>query len=400
VLRRDGLDTRADLSEAAVWFRRAAELGDGEAQAAIAELYAEGRGVERNSVEALIWAEAAAPSNAQAAILRDRLAENLPAASQAEAWYRMAAMALAHEEAERDEAAISTAFRRAGELGHPQAMRRLALRYLEGTGVERDWAAAASWLRRAAEAGNMESGLAYAAMVFAGEGVPRDPARALAWARRAAEAGIAEAPKLVAAIERALAAAAVDPLTPRQSQAATPPLAVPVDGPAPLGPKDIFDEAARIPAEGVITADPGDALGQTALGLDYYFGRNGRPRDLSAAAKWLLRAANNGSLAAQHNVSVMYAHGQGLRVDPLEGARWCRIAAERGDQRSQFRMSYLFFHGQGVAQDPLEAMYWAELAARQGHRGALSARDDLAAKMTPQQIAEVRHRAETFRPKG
>ena len=319
-------------------------------------------------------------------------------------------MTLAGEDADRDEAATSTAFRRAAELGHPQAMRRLALRYLEGTGVERDWAAAASWLRRAAEAGNMESGLAYAAMLFGGEGIVRDPAAALPWAKRAAEAGIAEAPKLMAAIERALAAAAVDPLTPRQAQAATQPasfppaaaLAVPVDRPpgAPLGPRDLFDEAARIPSEGVISADPSDALGQTALGLDYYFGRNGRPRDLTTAAKWLLRAANNGSLAAQHNVSVMYTHGQGLRVDPLEGARWCRTAAERGDQRSQFRMSYLCFHGQGVAQDPLEARYWAELAARQGHRGALTARDGLAARMTSQQIAEVRHRAETFRPKG
>ncbi len=349
----------------------------------------------------MIWAEAAAPSQAQAAALRDRLAEKLPAASQAEAWYRMAAMALAREDAGRDEEAISNAFRHAGELGHPQAMRRLALRYLEGTGVERDWAAAASWLRRAAEAGNTESGLAYAAMVFAGEGVRRDPAAALPWARRAAEAGIAEAPKLVAAIERALAAAA-DPLTPRQSPPPATPPAAPAAGKAPAapGPQDLPDETARIPAGGVVAADPLDAMGQTALGLDYYFGRNGRPRDLTSAAKWLLRAANNGSLAAQHNISVMYAHGQGLRIDPLEGARWCRIAAERGDQRSQFRLSYLFFHGQGVARDPLEALFWAELAARQGHRGALTARDGLAAKMTPQQIAEVRHRAEAFRPRA
>ena len=48
----------------------------------------------------------------------------------------------------------------------------------------------------------------------------------------------------------------------------------------------------------------------------------------------------------------------------------------------------------------LEALYWAELAARQGHRAAIATRDGLAARMTPQQIAEVRHRAENFRPKG
>ena len=404
-LREKGLDSTADLSEAAVWYRRAAELGEHEAQARVAELYAEGRGVERNPVEALIWAEEAAADSAGARALRDRLAGQMPPAAQAEAWFRLAMMQSAGVPAGHDADAILANFRRAAEGGHVPAMRRLAACYLDGKeGVARDWTTAAGWLRRAAEAGSIESGLGYAAMIFSGEGIARDPAAALPWAKRAVEAGLADAPILLAAIERALAAAASDPLTRSPTPAATqkPPPPVLTNGAAndPLTPADLFEEAARIPAGAVVQAEPVGAIGQTSLGLDYYFGRNGRPRDLTSAAKWLQRAANNGSLAAQHNLSVMYAHGQGLRVDPAEGARWCRIAAERGDQRSQFRMSFLYFHGQGVGQDVVEALYWAELAARQGHKSAAATRDGLAARMTAQQIAEIRHRAENFRPKA
>jgi hypothetical protein len=405
MLRHDGLDSAADPAEAAVWFRRAAELGNSDAQTMVAHLYAEGRGVERNPIEALIWASQAANTNEEAAALRDRLAGELSEAARGEAHFRLAMMLSARDEAMRDEAAVTENFKRAAELGHLQSMRRLALCYFDGTGIARDWAAAAHWLRRAAEAGSLESGLAYAAMVFAGEGVPRDPAAALPWAQRAAEAGLADASRLLAAIERALAATAADPLTPAPAPPAVSPEQPPAPPPAEAAPAlaagDLFDEfAAAKQPEPAVAAEPGDAMGQTALGLDYYFGRNGRPRDLTAAAKWLQRAANGGSLAAQHNLSVMYAHGQGLRLDPAEGARWCRMAAERGDQRSQFRLSYLYFHGQGVGQDTLEALYWAELAARQGHQGALATRDGLAARMTPQQIAEVRHRAESFRRKN
>jgi TPR repeat protein len=402
-LRENGHDSAADLAEAAVWYRRAAELGEREAQARVAALYAEGRGVERNPVEALIWAEEAAADSANARELRDRLLAEMPLAAQAESWFRLAMMQSAGVPASRGQDAILANFRRAAEAGHMQAMRRLALCYHDGKeGVARDWTAAAGWLRRAAEAGSIESGLGYAAMLFGGEGVPRDPAAALPWARRAAEAGLADAPLLLAAIERALAASAADPLTPPPVPQRPAPPPVLTNGAAndSLTPADLFEESARIPAAAVVQADPGNVIGQTSLGLDYYFGRNGRPRDLTNAAKWLLRAANNGSLAAQHNLSVMYAHGQGLRIDPAEGARWCRIAAERGDQRSQFRLSYLYFHGQGVGQDVVEALYWAELAARQGHRGAVSTRDELAARMTAQQIAEIRHRAENFRPKA
>ena len=48
--------------------------------------------MERNPVEALIWAEEAAADSANARALRDRLLAEMPPAAQAEAWFRLAMM--------------------------------------------------------------------------------------------------------------------------------------------------------------------------------------------------------------------------------------------------------------------------------------------------------------------
>jgi len=113
--------------------------------------------------------------------------------------------------------------------------------------------------------------------------------------------GLADAPVLLGAIERALALSAADPLTPSRAQA--PPALTPVRNPTPalpptdgapndpLTPADLFEESARTPAAAVVQADRMTPSVRRLWGLDCYFGRNGRPRDLTNAAKWLLRAA-------------------------------------------------------------------------------------------------------------
>ena len=69
-----GRDFPADMSEAAYWFRRAAESGSGasatEAQYLLAAMLQKGEGMKRDLVEAIVWflrAAAAEPSSAMAA---------------------------------------------------------------------------------------------------------------------------------------------------------------------------------------------------------------------------------------------------------------------------------------------------------------------------------------------
>ena len=74
--------------------------------------------------------------------------------------------------------------------------------------------------------------------------------------------------------------------------------------------------------------------------------------------------------------------------------------AEAGDPDAQFIMGRMFGRGEGVLQDYIEAYKWYNLAASRGQRLAAAARDSVAAKMTPGQVAEAQELARAWRPLG
>ena len=318
-------------------FERAAAAGSVPAESYLGFMHYLGRGF--------------AQSDARAALHFRHAAQ----AGDAKAQLNLARLHEAGRGVERDPGLAVQWYRRAAEAGEVPAMHRLAVCLYDGIGVEPDPKAAVAWLLRAAEAGNVDCALAYAALVFSGEGVPSDPTAALPWARRAAAAGLPEAKTLLQAIE----AKASDLMNARGAPAA--------------------------PA------------GQTALGLDYCFGRNGAPRDPEAGAQLLLRAAQSGFAAAQYDLALLYTYGYGVTRDAGESARWCRSAAEAGHVRAQFRMSGLCAAGLGVAKDPGEALFWAELAARSGHDGARKTGEEIARDLDMRIVGEARRRAGSFR---
>lgn len=66
-----------------------------------------------------------------------------------------------------------------------------------------------------------------------------------------------------------------------------------------------------------------------------------------------------------------------------------RRAAEAGDARAQFRLAQAYERGENVLQDFVIAHMWLNLAASQGHDKAAEARDALAKRMTPEQLARA-----------
>ena len=59
----------------------------------------------------------------------------------------------------------------------------------------------------------------------------------------------------------------------------------------------------------------------------------------------------------------------------------------------------MYGNGQGVPQDYVQAHKWFNLSAASGDAGALKNRDDVAARMTPAQIAEAQRLASAWRQK-
>lgn len=227
-------------------------------------------------------------------------------------------------------------FRTAADHGHSDAQYSLGVMYANGQGVPQEYAEAARWYRKAADQGEPSAQYSLGLMYDKGQGVPRDNAEAMTWVRKAAEQG--------------------------------------------------------------------DPKAETALGVMYGLKglRGGVLQDLTEAMKWLRKAADQDDPDAQYQLGDMYATGK----EYAEAMKWLSKAAEHGVPKAQTDLATMYTNGQGVPQDYVQAHKWFNLAASQfsaseseGRAAAVKSRDRLAAKMTPEQIAEAQKLAREWKPK-
>jgi uncharacterized protein len=144
-------------------------------------------------------------------------------------------------------------------------------------------------------------------------------------------------------------------------------------------------------------ADQGLSAAQLRLGRMYARGQ-GVAQDYAEAARWFRRASEQGDAAAQESLAFAYYSGQGVAQDYAEAARWYRRAADQGDAAAQDILGRTYLDGQGVPQDYVLAYVWFNLASVHGDQDAMKARDGIAAKMTPDQIAEAQRLAREWKP--
>ena len=143
-------------------------------------------------------------------------------------------------------------------------------------------------------------------------------------------------------------------------------------------------------------AEAGDAEAQVTLGLAYSFGR-GVPQDDVEAVRWYRLAADQGDAGGQVNVGLMYADGRGVPEDDMEAVRWIRMAADQGDGDALLWLGLMYANGEGVAEDDVTAHMWFNLAASRfagiDREGVVRSRDELAAGLTADQLAEAQRLA-------
>jgi hypothetical protein len=108
-------------------------------------------------------------------------------------------------------------------------------------------------------------------------------------------------------------------------------------------------------------AEQGDAIAQYKLGLIYFTGEAGVPKDHSQAAKWYRKSAEQGNTVA---MTLLGMFGD------AEAFRWSRIAAEQEHPPAQCRLGNCYFYGHGVPKERTEAVKWYRKAAEQGHATA------------------------------
>ena len=250
------------------------------------------------------------------------------------------------------------------EQGNVFAQYNLAWMYAQGQGMPEDSEQAVAWYRKAADQGYLDAeanlGMAYAQ----GQGVPQDYVQAFAWCHLAAGQGNADAQTCL--------------------------------GMAYAEGQGVSQNYAEAAAWFRKAADQGNALAQYHLGL-MYARREGVAEDHAQAAVWWRKAAEQGNVEAQAALGVMYELGQGVAQDHAQAVTWVRKAADQGYAPAQGFLGEMYRDGLGVPQDYVRAQMWLNLAASRSDNAtrqmAVKARDDVAAKMTPAQIAEAQRMA-------
>ena len=127
--------------------------------------------------------------------------------------------------------------------------------------------------------------------------------------------------------------------------------------------------------------------------------------DYATALQLLRPLADQGHADAQLSLGTIYQHGWGVPQDEAEAVKWYHLAADQGLAGAQEILGLMYYRGRGVPQDFVQAHMWLNLAASRLppaffiRDSSAKTRDELAARMTPEQIAEAQRLAREWKPK-
>jgi TPR repeat protein len=288
----------------------------------------------------------------------------------AEAQAYMAAAYLAGDGTPRDvEQGVKLA-RLSAAQGNAVGENYLGVAYLAGLGVEKDVAEAARWFRKSAEQGFAEGESNLGLMYWSGVGVARDPVEAARWFRRAAEQDNG-----IAAFQLGRAY---------------------YEG---RGVGQDYKQALVWFRRG---AAHGSADAENMLGVVYFTGRGTRV-DYAEALRWYRRAVAENHPAALYNLATAYYEGKGTGQDYRRAGVLYDRAARLGFARAQSMLGGMYLRGIGVPQDYRQGYFWLSLAAARLPAGTeranvIRARDDLAARLTPEEIARTQAATRLWQP--
>jgi uncharacterized protein len=116
--------------------------------------------------------------------------------------------------------------------------------------------------------------------------------------------------------------------------------------------------------------------------------------DYATALKTFQSLATQGNAEAQNNLGELFGKGQGTPQDYSQARQWYEKAAAQGNALAQNNLAELYFAGLGTTQDYVRAYLWVSLAAvhmkGDEQKQAEENRNDVAGRMTPEQITEAK----------
>jgi TPR repeat protein len=321
--------------KAAELYRKAANMGNAEAETRLAEALFDGRGVAHDAAGARAWLEKAArQGNARAECdLGIMLSSGLDIAED-----------------------------RANGLRYLQAAAHMSDGYAEdylgqlaesGSTDDPSFSEAYMHYLKASENGSAWGAYNVARMHERGIGVYKNPTEALRWYLKVASMPGADLPNQWSDLRSEAAAMASANFRIGDLYAAG--NGVPKDS----------SEAERWYQHGVDMATAGAQAGWLTAEVylaNAYLESKGVPLDYSEAMHWMQHAAEHGHRQAQVSLGSMYRDGQGTPQSYGEAMYWYRKAADRGSAMAEWMIGRLYFDGKGVTRDFAEAAKWFQKA--------------------------------------
>ena len=112
--------------------------------------------------------------------------------------------------------------------------------------------------------------------------------------------------------------------------------------------------------------------------------------EFAAAREALWPAARSGNAEAEELIGVMHALGLGVERDPRRAFEWYLRASMKGHPGAQSGVGWYYETGLGLpAPDLVRAYLWYALSTIGGDPDAAVSVEEVAKKMTPEEVAEA-----------
>ncbi len=120
-------------------------------------------------------------------------------------------------------------------------------------------------------------------------------------------------------------------------------------------------------------------------GLAHEFGE-GVVQSYSIAFEYFKKSAEQNYAPAQYKMGLAYAYGQGTEKDPVAAAEWYQKSAKQGYALAQRTLGTLYMGGDGVERNKPLALAWYDILADGGNVMDIHRRDSLKENLTPDEI--------------
>ena len=334
-----------DYETAVKIYTELAEKGNVTAQRRLAQCYASGTGVKKNTQKLLYWLIEATKNgdsgtkDKRATDVNDPVASDRISAEQgdADAQFNLFNCYFGGKGVKKDISQAIYWLRKAAENGHAKAQCKLGFYYSFGIFVKQNSEKAVYWYAKAAEQDDADAQFFLGECFEKGNGVVKDLGQAVYWYTKAAEQGQNDAQFC-------------------------------------LGNCYFFCKGVeRNPEKAVYwwtkAAEQGNSGAQYNLGVCYKDG-TGVEQDLVKAVYWFKKAAEQGHKNALYTLALCYDIGIVGDKNPKEAFDWYTKAAEKGHKDAQFNLFECYLLGKGVKKDTEKTLYWLTKAAEQGHSKA------------------------------